>query len=108
VENDIWNMSFDGPVSKEGVGIGVWIIPPEVGTKSCSYKLVFDFTNNMAEYEALILGLKVLKELGVKRIAVHEDFELIINQVKGIYQSKHPRIRAYKNLALDLLRILGV
>jgi hypothetical protein len=58
----------------------------------------------MVEYAALILGLKVLKELGAKRIATHEDSELIINQVKGIYQSKHPRLRAYKNLALDLLK----
>jgi hypothetical protein len=55
------------------------------------------------EYEALILGLKVLKELGTKRIAVHGDSELVINQVKGIYQSKHPRLRAYRNLVLDLL-----
>jgi ribonuclease HI len=39
----------------------------------------------MAEYEALILGLRNLKGLGSKRIAVHKDFELIINQVKGIY-----------------------
>jgi ribonuclease HI len=103
VENEIWNMSFDGTVSKEGAGVGVWISPPEVGTKLCSYKLAFECTNNMAEYEALILGLKVLKELGAKRIAVCGDSELIINQVKGIYQSKHPRLRAYINLALDLL-----
>ena len=57
----------------------------------------------MAEYEAIILGLKVLKELGAKRIVVHGDSELIINQIKGIYQEKHPRLRAYRNLVLDLL-----
>jgi hypothetical protein len=57
----------------------------------------------MDEYEALILGLRNLKELGAKRIAVHGDFEIIINQVKGIYQSKHPRLRAYRNLVLELL-----
>jgi ribonuclease HI len=74
-----------------------------VGTKICSYKLSFDYMNNMVEYEALILGLKVLKELGANRIAVHGDSELVINQVKGIYQSKHPILRAYKNLVLDLL-----
>jgi hypothetical protein len=34
---------------------------------------------------------------------VHRDSELVINQVKGIYQTKHPRMRAYKNMALDLL-----
>jgi ribonuclease HI len=57
----------------------------------------------MVEYESLILGLKVLKELGAKRIAVCGHFKMVINQVKGIYQTRHPRLRAYRNLALDLL-----
>jgi ribonuclease HI len=96
-------MSFDRAINKEGVGSSVWISPPKVGTQICSYKLSFDSTNNMVEYEALILGLRVLKELGTKRIAMHGDFELVINQVKGIYQYKNPRLRAYRNLVLDLL-----
>jgi ribonuclease HI len=57
----------------------------------------------MVEYEALILGLQVLKELGAQRIAMHGDSELIINQLKGVYQTKHPRLHTYINLALDLL-----
>ena len=72
-EDEMWNMSFDGAVGREGVGAGVWIDPPKVGTKLCSYKLDFNCTNNMAEYEALILGLKTLKELGARRIVVHGD-----------------------------------
>jgi ribonuclease HI len=93
VENEMWNMSFDGAISKEGEGADIWISPPKICTKLCSYKLVFDCTNNMTEYEMLILGLRVLKELGAKRIAMHGGYELNINQVKGIYQSKHPRLR---------------
>ena len=57
----------------------------------------------MDEYEALILDLRNLKELGGKRIAVHGDSDLIINQVKGIYRSNHPRLRAYRNIMMDLL-----
>jgi ribonuclease HI len=104
-ENEMWNMSFDKAVSREGVGVGVWINPPKVGSNIFSYKLAFDCTNNIAEYEALILG--TLKELGTKRITVHGDFDLIINQVKGIYQSKHARLRAYRNLVLNLLEELS-
>jgi hypothetical protein len=85
IENEIWNVSFDGVVSREAVGVGVWINSPKVGTKLCSYKLAFDCTNNMDEYEALILGLRTIKELGDRRIVIHGDSELIINQVKGIY-----------------------
>ena len=99
----MWNMSFDGAASREGVGDGVWIKPPNIGTKLYSYKLSFDCTNNVAEYEALILGLKTLKELGARIIVVHGDSELVINQVNGIYQSKHPRLRAYRNIVIDLL-----
>jgi hypothetical protein len=41
--------------------------------------------------------------MGAKRIGVHRDYELIINQIKGIYQAKHPRLRTYRNLVLDIL-----
>jgi hypothetical protein len=66
-ENELWNMRFDGSIIKGGVGAGVWICPPNASTKLWSYKLSFDYTNNMAEYEALILGLRVFKELSSKR-----------------------------------------
>jgi ribonuclease HI len=103
-KNMVWNMCFDDAVNRQGVGANIWVSPPEVGIKMCSYKLTFEFTNNMAEYEALILGLQVLNELGAQKIEVCRDSELIINQIKGVYQTKHPRLRAYKNLALDLLK----
>jgi ribonuclease HI len=96
-------MSFDGSVSREGAGAGVWIKFPKGNTKLCSDELAFDCKNNMVEYEALVLGLKTLKEMGAKRIVVHGDFELIINQIKAIYQAKHIRLRAYINIVLDLL-----
>ena len=41
--------------------------------------------------------------MGSRRIDVHGDSELMINQVKGIYHAKHPILRAYKNTVLDLL-----
>jgi hypothetical protein len=56
----------------------------------------------MVEYEALILGLGVLRDLRAEKIFVHGDSELLINQVKGTYQTKHPRMRAFRNLVLDL------
>ena len=65
--------------------------------------MYFECTNNIAEYEALILGLNALKYMKARIISVHGDSELIINQVKAVYQTKHPRMRAYRNLVLDLL-----
>ena len=57
----------------------------------------------MAEYEALILGLKALRDLQDRRINVQGDSELIIKQVQGSYQAKNPILRLYRNLVLDLM-----
>ena len=54
-------MDFDGVVSKEGAGAGIWVRFPKNDPKILSYKLYFDCTNNVAKYEALILGLKMLR-----------------------------------------------
>lgn len=45
----------------------------------------------------------MIKELKIKKIGIYGDSELVINQVKVIYQAKHPRMRAYINVILDLL-----
>ena len=52
-----------------------------------------------------MLGLNSLKYLGAKRIDVFGDFELVINQVNDNYQTKHPRMRAYRNDVWDMLGI---
>ena len=59
-----WIMYFDGSAAKVGAGAGVYIISPIQGEfKALSYKLTFECTNNVAEYEALLLGLHALKDL---------------------------------------------
>ena len=65
----------------------------------------FQCTNNIAEYEALLLGLQLIKKLGSKRISFHGDSDLVLRQIKGEYSAKLPRLRAYRNDALDLLKI---
>jgi hypothetical protein len=102
---DFWSMDFDGAVNKEGVGAGVWLHNHRSRySKSHSYKLNFQCTNNIAEYEALMLGLKLLKKVGAKQIMVRGDSELIIKQIKGEYAEKHPRLRAYRNVVLNALQ----
>ena len=101
----LWEMNFDGSCNKRTVGAGVWIHNPESDyTESHACNLHFKCTNNIAEYEALILGLTLLKRLGARRITVRGDSELIIKQVNGGYTAKHPRLRAYRNDTMDLLK----
>lgn len=106
-------MEFDGALGKYGANIGIWIRSPhhhQQGNIPChvrlfSYKLNFDCTKNEVEYKALITGLKILKRLGARRISMYGDLELVINQVKGEYQSHHPRMKLYRNVVLDILNM---
>ncbi len=107
-------MDFDGAVVNDGIGIGIWVFSPffapnkvPSNVRVCSYKLAFDCSNNEAEYEALIVGLKILRKLNAKRIAVYGGSELVIKQVRGEYQAKRPRMRAYQNAVLDILKLFS-
>ena len=95
-------MYFDGSISKIGFGVGVYIISPIKDFKALSYKLTFECTNNVVEYAALLLGLNSLKDMGEKIIEVFGDSELVINQVNDSYQTKHPKMRAYRNEVWDM------
>ena len=103
--NSIWNMFFDGASSKEGVGDGLVFVSPCQETIPLSYKLEFEATNNVAEYEALVLGLRATKDMGIEELSVFGDAELIFHQIKNIYQDKHPQLGSYKNEVWDLIDI---
>ena len=89
-----FTMHFDGACSKEGVGARFTILAPYfIEQTNFSYKFCFSCTNNIAEYEALLLGLQILKRMQVKRVYIYSDSELVLRQVMGTYQAKHPRMR---------------
>ena len=69
-------------------------------TQECihlSFKLTFQVTNNITEYEAMLLGLNAAKEMGIKGLKVFGDADLIIQQVNKTFQAKHPRLKAYRD-----------
>jgi hypothetical protein len=49
------------------------------------------------------LGLRVVKDMGIKELSIFEDVELIVHQIKNLYQTKHPRLRSYRNEVWDLV-----
>jgi ribonuclease HI len=54
--------------------------------------IIGNATNNVAEYTALIEGLQLATELGVKQLAVFSDSELMVKQMKGEYRVKSPEL----------------
>jgi len=67
------------------------------------YKLEFITTNNTAEYEALLLGLKAAKDLGIQQISVYGDSELVVQQVRNNYQVKQDLLKVYHNEVWDMI-----
>ena len=76
-------MNFDGAYSKAGKGAGIVIISPEGKFFNFSFRLEFEATNNVAEYEVLLLGIEIAKDMGIKLPSIKGESKLIVQQVKG-------------------------
>lgn len=100
----LWFHEFDGSVNKLGAGAGVWIHNKQNShAEGRAYRLNFRCTNNMAEYEALLLGLKLVKSLQATKLSVMGDSYLIIQQVKGNFVTNDERLRSYRYAAAEIL-----
>jgi len=73
-------MYFDGSSIVQGGGLGV-VLKSLREKHTFSYKLHFPCSNNAVEYEALLVGSKVARKLGIKRLKVFGDSKLVIKQV---------------------------
>ena len=60
-------------------------------------------TNNIAEYQALLLGLEEALGRGATTISIYLDSELLVRQIQGVYRVKNP---ALKPLMADILALL--
>ena len=78
-----WVLHIDGASNAQGSGVGLLLTNSE--GMVTEYALRFDFkaSNNQAEYEALLAGLRMAKELGINSLRVFSDSQLIVGQVKG-------------------------
>jgi ribonuclease HI len=91
-----WVMYFDGAFSIEGAGAGVLLVSPTGDELKYMIQLAFsheDSTNNTAEYEGLIAGLRITAGLGISRLVVRGDSQLVVNQVNKAYDC--PQMWAY-------------
>ncbi|XP_024006401.1 uncharacterized protein LOC112082919 [Eutrema salsugineum] len=75
-----WSLHVDGSASKHGSGVGIRLESPTHEVLEESFRLAFQASNNEAEYEALIAGLRLAKEIGVRKIQTYCDSQLVANQ----------------------------
>lgn len=80
-----WILYVDGSFTRHGLGASILFVTPEGHTIPRSYKLMFPYTNNVVEYEALVTSIKVVVEWKITKLKVYGDSQLIINQVNDDY-----------------------
>jgi hypothetical protein len=95
IQAECWTLFFDGSVMKTGAGAGLLFVSPLGEHMRYAVRLHFPASNNMAEYEALLCGLKIAIELGVKRLDVRGDSQLVIDQVMKNVSCHNDKMEAY-------------
>ncbi|RDY02960.1 Retrovirus-related Pol polyprotein from transposon 17.6, partial [Mucuna pruriens] len=85
VEEGVWYLSVDGSSNQTGSGVGIILEGPEGILIEQSLHFEFRASNNQAEYEALLAGMKLPRELEVKKLMVKSDSKLVTRQVNGEY-----------------------
>ncbi|XP_071924828.1 uncharacterized protein [Coffea arabica] len=90
-----WILFVGRASSKEGSGAGLLLISST--GEELTFALRFDFpaSNNEAEYEALLTGLRIAHQMGITAIKVRSDSQLVVLQVRGEYESKEEVMKKY-------------
>jgi len=93
-ESGTWCLYVDGASrgNPGPAGAGAVLFGPDGGKRAEGSRYLGETTNNVAEYQALLLGLELARQRGVKRLQVYADSELVVRQLLGTYQVKKPHL----------------
>ena len=105
---EVWQMFFDG-ASRAGAsgsisaGVGVALTSPHGHVFPRAFSLTEPCTNNVAEYNALLIGLELAKELGIKHLEAYGDSQLIVKQMTGEYEVRNEDLIPLHRAAVRLV-----
>jgi ribonuclease HI len=102
-ENQIWSLYFNGSKSKEGAGAGCIIIDPAGNKTLLTCRLEFECTNNVAEYEALLQGLRKALDMRIQNLIVFGDSEIVVRQVRNSIHCLTPHLKCYQSEVWSLI-----
>jgi ribonuclease HI len=88
-------MFFDGSLNINGAGAGILFISPNKDKLCYVLRILFPASNNVAEYEACLHGIRLAVELGVKRLYVCGVSALVINQLNKEWDTTHEKMDLY-------------
>jgi ribonuclease HI len=102
-KNQIWSLYFDGSKSKEGAGAGCIIIDPAGNKTLLACRLEFECTNNVAEYESLLQGLRKALDMRIQNLIVFGDSEIVVRQVRNYIHCLTPHLKCYQSEVWSLI-----
>ncbi|XP_022874263.1 uncharacterized protein LOC111393096 [Olea europaea var. sylvestris] len=102
-EPPAWKLFVDRSSGKAGFGAGIVLESTEGHELNYAVRFGFKASNNAIEYEALLAGLRLAREIQVRRLVASSDSQLIVNQVSGSFVAKDSSMFAYLKLVLDLV-----
>ncbi|KAL0416159.1 UNVERIFIED_CONTAM: Ribonuclease HI [Sesamum latifolium] len=90
-----WLLHVDGSSTVQGSRAGVVLTTPQWDDMEFAIKFDFNASNNEAEYEALVLGMRMAQDAGASHLLAYSDSQLIIKQVDGEYEAKEESMVQY-------------
>jgi ribonuclease HI len=97
-----WTVFYDGSWGTFGAGAAAVLVAPSKVKTCFAVKLDFSCKNNIAEYEALLLGLRKLRAMGIRRAILKTDSQVIAGHVDKSSKARDPKLEKY----LDAVRRL--
>ncbi|XP_004297908.1 PREDICTED: uncharacterized protein LOC101304089 [Fragaria vesca subsp. vesca] len=95
----LWRLFVEGSVTRNKSGAGIILETPDGFKHEYALEFQFKASNNAAEYEALIGGLQLARGIGVERVEIFSDSQLVVNQVNGSFEAKEPQLHSYQALS---------
>jgi ribonuclease HI len=95
-DSTYWRMNFNGSKMLGGLGASIVFTSPNGDKLQYVLQIHFRASNNVAEYEALVHGLKLAKEIGIRRILCFGDSDLVVHQVSGEWDAKDASMVSYR------------
>ncbi|GJR98356.1 reverse transcriptase domain-containing protein [Tanacetum coccineum] len=94
-DTETWTLFTNGASSPKGSGAGLVLIGPSGIEYTYALRPTFLSTNNKAEYEALLAGLRIAREMNISNIEVKVDSKLVASQINGSYEASKDNMIKY-------------
>ncbi|XP_071709308.1 uncharacterized protein [Rutidosis leptorrhynchoides] len=99
---ELWELYTDGASISNGASAGLILTGPHQEEHTYVLRFNFKVTNNEAKYEALLAGMRIARELGVRKLQAYVDSQSVSNQIYGTFDANDKSMQSYLALVHSL------